>query len=155
MTDLIQSGIVLEKKRYSFFKSKKVVHFLIICLVALSIWFLPKPAALTSQAWHLLALFLATIVGIVLKPLPMGAMAILALAATVITNTLTFEQAFSGFSNDIVWLVVIAFFIAKGFIVTGLGNRVAYFFVSFFWEKHIRFKLWTYRYRLFISPHYP
>jgi divalent anion:Na+ symporter, DASS family len=112
-------------------KNKKGFFFLLILLVGILVRLAPRPEDVTEQAWNLLAIFIATILGVILKPLPMGATALLALTVSIVTNTLTFEQAFSGFSNPIVWLIVFAFFIARGFINTGLGARVAYFFVSF------------------------
>ena len=41
------------------------------------IWFLPAPEGVTTAAWHLFAIFVATIIGIVLEPLPMGVVALL------------------------------------------------------------------------------
>ncbi|OIW08941.1 hypothetical protein TanjilG_05917 [Lupinus angustifolius] len=96
------------------------------------LWFVPVPAGVTRNAWQLLAIFLGTIVGIITQPLPLGAVAILGLGVSVLTKTLTFAAAFSGFSDPIPWLIALAFFFAKGFIKTGLGNRVAYQFVSLF-----------------------
>ena len=57
--------------------------------------------ALIAQAWHLLAIFVATIVGIVTQPLPLGAVAMLGLGAAQLTKVLTFSQAFSAFSSEI------------------------------------------------------
>jgi len=94
------------------------------------IWFLPAPDGVTAAAWHLFAIFVATIMGIVLEPLPMGAVALLGIAAATLTRTLTLGEALSGFSNRIIWLVVMAFFISRGFIKTGLGARIAYSFMS-------------------------
>lgn len=96
------------------------------------IWFLPTPAGVTKNAWQLLAIFLATIVGIITQPLPLGAVALMGLGAAVLTKTLTFAAAFSAFGDPIPWLIALAFFFAKGFIKTGLGNRVAYQFVALF-----------------------
>jgi DASS family divalent anion:Na+ symporter len=45
--------------------------------VGVLIWHLPAPQGVTADAWHLLAIFVATIVGIVLVPPPMGAVALL------------------------------------------------------------------------------
>jgi len=55
----------------------------------------------TTQAWHLLAIFLATIVGIITQPLPLGAVAMLGLGTTMLTKVLTFGAAFSAFSSEI------------------------------------------------------
>lgn len=96
------------------------------------LWFVPVPAGVTKNAWQLLAIFLATIVGIITQPLPLGAVALMGLGASVLTKTLTFAAAFSAFGDPIPWLIALAFFFARGFIKTGLGNRVAYQFVSLF-----------------------
>ena len=56
---------------------------------------------LLAQAWRLLAIFLGTIVGIITKPLPLGAVAMLGLGATMLTKTLTFAAAFSAFASEI------------------------------------------------------
>lgn len=95
-------------------------------LIGVIVWFLPEPAGINTQGWHLFALFVATMIAIISKPLPMGVVSVVSLTVAIVTNTLTFAEAFSGFSNDVVWLVVFAFFVARGFIATGLGNRMAY-----------------------------
>ncbi len=69
--------------------------------LAIAIWFIPPPAGVTLPAWHLLAIFLGTIVGIITKPLPLGAVAMMGLGATMLTKTLTFAAAFSAFSSEI------------------------------------------------------
>ena len=99
-------------------------------LVAVLLWSVPPPEGVEPGAMHLLALFLATIVGIILKPLPMGAVAMVGIAATAATGTLAVGQALSGFGNSTIWLIVLAFFISRGFIKTGLGARVAYHFMA-------------------------
>eukprot|EP00892_Ulva_mutabilis_P002129 jgi/Ulvmu1/11917/UM081_0077.1 len=92
----------------------------------------PTPEGVTAQAWKLLAVFVSTIIGIITQPLPLGAVAMLGLGAAMITKTLTFAQAFSAFSSQIPWLIAIAFWLAGGFIKSGLGNRIAYAIVSAF-----------------------
>ncbi len=104
-------------------------NLLIVAIAVLAggiIWFIPEPQGVNTQGWHLFALFVGTMIAVIFKPFPMGVVSILSLTIAVSTNTLTFADAFSGFSNDIVWLVVFAFFVARGFISTGLGGRMAY-----------------------------
>lgn len=103
---------------------------LITIAVGLIIWLIPPPEGVTPEAWHLLAIFVATIVGIILKPLPMGAVALIGIMVTALTNTISIGNALSGFGNTTIWLIVIAFFISRGFIKTGLGERIAYYFMS-------------------------
>jgi di/tricarboxylate transporter len=90
----------------------------------------PRPAEVTPEAWQLLSIFLSTIAGLVLGPLPVGAWAFLGLTATVATRTLPFTAAFGAFTNEVIWLIVISFFFARGFVKTGLGDRVATYFVK-------------------------
>ncbi|GAB4856041.1 dityrosine synthesis enzyme [Ancistrocladus abbreviatus] len=96
------------------------------------LWFVPTPEGVSKNAWQLLSIFLATIVGIIAQPLPLGAVALMGLGASVLTKTLTFSAAFSAFGDPIPWLIALAFFFARGFIKTGLGNRIAYQFVKLF-----------------------
>jgi divalent anion:Na+ symporter, DASS family len=109
---------------------QKTITFSISIAIGLILWFIPAPSSLKPEAWHLFAIFSATIVGIILKPFPMGVIAILALTVSILTKTLTFADAFSGFSNEVVWLVVFAFFISRAFISCGLGNRIAFWIMS-------------------------
>jgi DASS family divalent anion:Na+ symporter len=74
-------------------------------------------------------------VGIIARPLPMGAVAMIGITITLLTGTLEMEQVLEGFSNDTVWLVVCAFLLAGTFIRTGLGTRAAYFFMSLFGHR--------------------
>ena len=100
-----------------------------VVLVGAAIWLTPAPEGVQPRAWQLLAVFVATMVGIVLRPLPMGAVALIAVAVAVLSGTLTIAEATAGFGNTVVWLVVAAFFIATAFIKTGLGTRIAYQFM--------------------------
>ena len=109
---------------------KNLLTLLFCFVIGASFWFIEPPAGLKPQSIHLLGIFVFTILGIIKKPLPMGAIAILSIAFVLITNTLPFEQAFSGFANPTVWLIVCAFFISRGFIKTGLGERVAYYLMG-------------------------
>ncbi len=101
-----------------------------LVLLAALFWYIPAPEGVTNDGWHLLGIFLATIGGIILNPFPMGAISLFGIVTAVLTKTLTLEQCLAGFGSDIVWLVVFAFFISQGFVKTGLGSRIAYFFIS-------------------------
>ena len=101
-------------------------------LVGSTIWCLPAPTGVDQQAWHLLAIFLATVISFITKPMPIGAVAMIALTLCVISNTLTLEQGLSGFSDKTVWLTVSSYLVARAIIKTGLGTRIAYIFITLF-----------------------
>src|SRR2546426_2369677 len=109
----------------------------LVAVIGIAIWVAPHPAGVDPRAWHLLAVFIATVVGLVTKPLPLGAMTLIAIAVALVTRTLTVAEALSGFSNSTVWLVVAAFFLAAGFTRTGLGPRIAYGLVALFGRRTI------------------
>ncbi len=104
----------------------------LVFIAGILVWALPRPESIDPRAWRLLAIFVATLTGIIAKPLPMGAIALTGIAATLLTRTLTITEALSAFSNVTLWLVIFAFFFADGFIKTGLGERIAYRLVSWF-----------------------
>lgn len=100
------------------------------------IWFIPPPAGLAVNAWHMFAIFAATIFAIILKVLPMGAVTMIALIVSALTGvtplTAKGDQigALSGFANGTIWLIGIAMFTSRAVIKTGLGKRVALWFIS-------------------------
>jgi DASS family divalent anion:Na+ symporter len=112
-----------------------VFRFIIPVLVAIGLWFVPPPEGVDAAGMHLLAIFVATIVGIILKPLPMGAVAMIGICASAVTKTLTINEALTGFGNRVIWLIVLAFFISRGFIKTGLGARIAYLFMAWLGKR--------------------
>lgn len=95
-------------------------------LVGVAIWFCPMPDGLKPASWHMFAIFVATIIGFILHPLPIGAIALIAVGLSGFLKVLKPADALSGFGNATIWLIVSAFLFAKGFIKTGLGRRIAY-----------------------------
>ncbi|KAD6795387.1 hypothetical protein R6Q59_020708 [Mikania micrantha] len=121
----------ITKPPKSQFQGAKILPLAISLAIGLTVRFLiPKPVEITDQAWQLLSIFISTVTGLVLSPLPVGAWAFLGLTTTILTNTLTFSAAFSAFTNEVIWLIVISFFFARGFVKTGLGDRIATYFVK-------------------------
>jgi DASS family divalent anion:Na+ symporter len=120
-------------------KEIQPVQLLITVAIGLVIWFIPAPAGVKPEAWHLLAIFLATIIGIILKAASMGTLCMMAIALVAVTGILapgnpgkSITLALSSFGDKVIWLIGISFFIARGFIKTGLGSRIAYVFIRLF-----------------------
>ena len=113
----------------------RIKRGIIVVIVGLAIWYFPVPAGVKKEAWQLLAIFVATIVGLILTPLPMGAVVVIGVVMTTLTDVLKIGPALSGFANNTVWLIVTAFLVARGFIITGLGRRIAYMFIRAFGKK--------------------
>lgn len=125
-------------------KEINIKNTAITFVVALIIWFIPEPDGVTANAWHLFAIFAATILGIILKAAPMGTMCMMAIAFTALTQVIapgdagkSITKALSGFGDKVIWLIGISFFIARGFIKTGLGNRIAFLFIRIFGKSSL------------------
>ena len=120
-------------------KEINLVNLGITLVVGVALWFCPIPKGVTPEAWHLFAIFVATIFGIILKAAPMGTMCMLAVGLTAGFQLLapgdpgkSITLSLKGFGDKVIWLIGISFFIARGFIKTGLGNRIAYLFIRTF-----------------------
>ncbi len=107
-----------------------VVSALIILLLGLGILYVvPRPGAITVEGWRMLAVFLCTVLALMLRPLPGGACVLIGIAATVLGGVFNISQALSAYGGSTVWLVVAAFFIARALINSGLARRIALLFV--------------------------
>ena len=100
--------------------------------LAIGIWLSPVPAGLTLPAWHLFAIFVAAIASVLVGAFPLLTSTMLAVAAVVLTGTISPAKAFGGFANASVLLVVIAFLVAQAVVKSGLGRRISLFMVSRF-----------------------
>lgn len=111
---------------------KKTANYykLILIVVFGTVFYnISPPETLSTESWHLLVLFISIIFGAILQPVPFELVTLTGLAIILITKTLSVQQALGGFGSTIVWLIVIAFLLARAVIKTGLGNRIAYFFI--------------------------
>ncbi|MFB9896228.1 DASS family sodium-coupled anion symporter [Planobispora takensis] len=99
-------------------------------LVGVVIYLLPQPEGVKPGGWAVLAVFAATVLGLILQPMPLGAVALTGLTVIMITGILEPAVALSGFAEPTIWLIVAAFFISVAFTKTGLGRRIALLFVS-------------------------
>jgi DASS family divalent anion:Na+ symporter len=120
-------------------KEIQLLPLIITVAIGLIIWFIPPPEGVKPDAWHLLAIFLATIIGIILKAASMGTLCMIAIALVALTGVLapgnpakSITLALRSFGDKVIWLIGISFFIARGFIKTGLGSRIAYIFIKLF-----------------------
>jgi DASS family divalent anion:Na+ symporter len=116
-------------------KGNRGLRFGVLPIVATAIWIAPIPVGVEPEAWHLFAIFFATILGLILQPLPMGAMVLMGVTATVLTGTLSMADALLGYQSATVWLIVSAFLFARCLNKTGLGRRIAFVFIRMFGRK--------------------
>ncbi|MBP2628743.1 MAG: anion transporter [Firmicutes bacterium] len=111
---------------------------LTVIAVGAVIWFCPVPAGLKPEAWRLFAIFVATIAGFIMQPLPIGSIAFISITFTVLTGVLKSTEVLSGFSSSTIWLIVSAFLFSRGFIKTGLGRRISYMLIKKFGDRTLK-----------------
>lgn len=133
-----------------------IFKWTITILAGVIVYMLPTPAGITEQSWRLLAIFLATIVGSIVRPVPGGAMVLIGIAVIALTRSMPLSEAVTstvtdpktletlrlkatlgGYADPVVWLVLAAFFIARGMIKTGLGRRIALLFIRAFGHRSL------------------
>jgi len=112
-------------------KSRLWLRALIPVLAFVIIAAIPAPQGLSWNAWIFFALFIATIIGAILEPVPLSVVALTGLIiATVLRLVYTkpddaIKWALSGYANTIPWIVVGAFVFGIALSKTGLGKRIA------------------------------
>ncbi|MDO4855827.1 MAG: DASS family sodium-coupled anion symporter [Limosilactobacillus gorillae] len=134
----------LEKVNYRGFIAPVVIG-VILYLIPL-FW---VPAGLSVQAWQTFAIFVATIVGCITKPLPIAGTTLVGLIVMVLVGLAPVEDVenaqgvvtnsgiLSAFSNSSSWLIAMAFIMAAGIMKTGLGNRIAYNMIKWFGKRSL------------------
>lgn len=125
--------------------------FILPVVIGAILWLLTpvRPGGLSVQAWEMFAIFVATIVGCITKPLPIGGTTLIGLIVTVLVGLAPVQNEvnpktgavnagiLSAFSNSASWLIAMAFIIAYGISKTGLGNRIAYWMIRRFGKRSI------------------
>ncbi len=110
----------------------KLIRWAVPAGLLLILWLMPTPEGLTDKAWHMFAIFAATIAGILAAPVASGALMFIALALTYFTNTLGLGDVLKGFGSGTVWMIFSAYVLSLGFVQSGLGRRIAYKMLSIF-----------------------
>ncbi len=121
----------------------RIVPAIVTTAVLVALLLVPTPEGLTPKAWGLVAIFLTTIVAIILKVMPIGVMALMAIVIVSLSQVTSdsskgaIADALSSFSNPLIWLIVVAILISRGLKKTGLGNRIGLMFIALLGKKTV------------------
>lgn len=126
-----------------------------VLAIALALWVSPAPQNLTTSAWHLFALFAATILAVVIGAFPILTAAILGLAAAVLSGTLSAEAGYAGFANPTIVLIVVAFLVARAVGKCGLGQRLGLHAMSLFGRSTLGLAYSIFAVDAVIAPAFP
>lgn len=121
----------------------RLVPAAITTLVLLGLLAMPVPHGLNPKSWGLVAIFLTTIVAIILKVMPIGVMALMAIVIVAVSQVtasnaaVAVADALGSFSNPLIWLIVTAILISRGLKKTGLGSRIGLLFIALLGRRTI------------------
>src|SRR3954467_7654900 len=123
--------------------------------VAAALWFMPVPDGLTPPAWRLFVVFAAAILSVVVNAFPILTASVLAVAASVLSGLLPPADAYAGFANGTILLIVLAFLVARAVVTCGLGTRVGYAVVSVFGRSTLGLSYSIFLVDALIAPAFP
>lgn len=103
---------------------KTLLKLLPVVLIPLALWMMPTPAGLKAETWHVVALYIALLLGLVVKPFsePVITLIIIGILSMFIDTKITF----SGYGSSMTWFIVAVTIVCAAFVKTGLGKRIAY-----------------------------
>ena len=134
----------------------RVPRTLSVIAAAALVWaFVPVPEGLTPDAWRLFLVFGGAIVLVIVDALPIFHAAILALPAAVLSGVLQPADAFAGFSKGFILLIVVAFLVARGFVKSGLGHRIAWLVIARFGRSSLGLAYSLFLTDMLIAPAFP
>ncbi|MDR2074733.1 MAG: anion permease [Holosporales bacterium] len=123
----------------SIHKDIKIVPLLLIVLCAAVIWFIvPSPTGLSVKAWHMLIIFAASMIGIMMDIIPLCGTLFLSLLFSALTGTIDIKtQGVSGFAAFVPWLIFFVVAMSKAITNSTISVRIAYFFIKTFGKNII------------------
>ena len=139
--------------------STLVLKWAVVIGSGFAIAFITPPEGIKPESWRLLAIFVSTIIGSILRPLSGSAMVLLGITALALTKsmplsdaliktlsnpndlkaieTLRLKSILGGYADPVVWLVLAAFFMSRAMLKTGLGRRIALLFIRAIGHKSL------------------
>ncbi len=128
---------------------------IVTLLLALIVWWTPPPDGLSLQAWRLFVIFAAAILAVVVDAVPILTASVFAVAAAVLTGLLQPADAYAGFGNGTILLIVIAFLVASAVVKCGLGTRGGHWIVSRFGRSTLGLSYSIFVIDAVIAPAFP
>ncbi len=131
-----------------------VAQAVTVVLIA-GLWWTAPPQGLSVQAWRLFALFAGAIFSVVVSALPILTASVLAVAVAVLTGLLQPADAYAGFGNGTILLIVVAFLVAGSVVKCGLGARSGHWIVSWFGRSTLGLSYSIFLLDAVIAPAFP
>jgi DASS family divalent anion:Na+ symporter len=92
---------------------------------------------------------------VITNGMPIFHASILALPVAVLSGVLEPVEAFAGFGKGFILLIVVAFLVARGFVKSGLGHRIAWLVIARFGRSSLGLAYSLFLTDLLIAPAFP
>lgn len=140
---------------------KRIVNVLIPLAVWAVLILVPVPAGLAPTAWYYFALFATVIVALITEPVPGSVIGLLGVSVAAMLELISgkpsesIKWALSGFSNNVIWLIFVAYIFGLGYEKSGLGKRIALNLVKALGKKTLGLGYAVALSDLFLAPFMP
>lgn len=148
---------------------KKLLQYALILACPIITYIFPAPEGMSVIGWHLLGVYIGTILALILKafPAPVLLLSAVAISSVIIGNTpaetlangtkiaLKQSAVLDGYKSGTTWLIFAAFAMSAAFVNTGLGRRIAYKLIGLFGSSTLRLGYINAFLDLLISPAMP
>lgn len=148
---------------------KKLLNIAIVLACPIATYLFAAPEGMSNIGWHLLGVYIGTILALILKiyPAPVLLLSAVAISAVIIGNTpaetlangtkIALKQGavLDGYKSGTTWLIFAAFAMSGAFVSTGLGKRIAYKMIGAFGKSTLRIGYINAVLDLLISPAMP
>ncbi len=116
----------------SFDRWRRLIGAFCAPLCALLVWYVDIPG-LSDQAHTLLAIMTLVALWWITEPVPIPVTSLIGPTLCVVFGVVSMKEAFAAFGNQMIFLFMGGFIIAKGMMVNGLDKRIAYGIISMPW----------------------
>ncbi|WP_411679778.1 DASS family sodium-coupled anion symporter [Clostridium thailandense] len=103
---------------------KTLLKLLPVVLIPLALWMVPAPAGLKVETWHTVALYVALLLGLVVRPFSEPIITLITIG--LISMFINPKIVYSGYAADMAWFMLAVMIVCAAFVKTGLGKRIAY-----------------------------
>lgn len=111
-------------------KRNQVFISLILCAIGGVIAAIPAPSGVAPQAYPMFGIFVALVLGILLKPYPITTLSLFGFFVAIVCNLITIEEGCACFGETVIWFIALASIAAQSFVKTNLGRRIACIFIK-------------------------
>lgn len=106
----------------------RIIKIAVIAAVTILVWNIPAPSGLETETWHLVALYVGTLIGLITTPFPSPVVALImcGIAAMFIDKSILY----AGYGSSMTWFICAVTIVCTAFVKTGLGKRIAYLLLT-------------------------